>query len=45
MFYDDETSLRAGLLSLRECPAHTRPLAEPFSWANAARRLLAEMPR
>ena len=45
MFYDDETSLRAGLSSLRERPAHTRPLAEPFSWASAARRLLAEMPR
>jgi hypothetical protein len=45
MFYDDETGLRSGLLRLRELLAHTRPLAEPFSWENAARRLLAEVPR
>jgi len=44
-FYDDEASLRAGLVHLREHPAHTRPLAEPFSWENMARRILAEIPR
>ena len=43
MFYDDEASLRSGLLRLRAHPAHTRPLAEPFSWQNAARHLLAEI--
>ena len=45
MFYDDEASLRSGLMRLREHPAHTRPLAEPFSWQNAARHLLAEISR
>ena len=42
-FYDDEASLRTGLLHLRERPAHTRPLAVPFSWENMARRILAEI--
>jgi glycosyltransferase involved in cell wall biosynthesis len=45
VFYDDEAGLRAGLLRLRQHPAHTRPLAEPFSWENMARRILAEIPR
>jgi glycosyltransferase involved in cell wall biosynthesis len=45
LFYDDEASLRRGLVRLREHPAHTRSLAEPFSWQNAARGLLAEMVR
>jgi glycosyltransferase involved in cell wall biosynthesis len=45
MFYDDKASLRGGLQHLREHPAHTRPLAEPFSWQNAARHLLAEISR
>jgi glycosyltransferase involved in cell wall biosynthesis len=45
VFYDDEASLRGGLLHLREHSAHTRPLAEPFSWENMARSILAEMPQ
>jgi glycosyltransferase involved in cell wall biosynthesis len=45
MFYDDERGLRAGLQALRERPAPTRPLAEPFTWESAARCLLAEVPR
>jgi glycosyltransferase involved in cell wall biosynthesis len=45
MFYGDEASLRNGLLRLCERPAHTRCLAEPFSWQNAAQHLLAEVPR
>jgi glycosyltransferase involved in cell wall biosynthesis len=45
IFYDDAASLRDGLLRLRDYPAHTRCLAEPFSWQNAARHLLAEMAR
>ena len=44
-FYDDEASLRGGMLHLCEHPAHTRPLAEPFSWENLARRILAEISR
>ena len=39
-FYDDAAGLRAGVVSLRSAPAHTRELALPLSWRNAAQQIL-----